>query len=94
MNNTFMESDVAKFTSDDFLQNKMKDEDKPAKKDMPKIKPEIVSYPELGENINEYTTNNISSMAFPQLFPYGEHCIFDNIPGIDDADTPSQEEQL
>ena len=37
--------------------------------------------PELGMTLSEYTTKNMSTLAFPVLFPYGENCVFDEIPG-------------
>jgi hypothetical protein len=40
----------------------------------------------LGEKINEYTTKHLSTLAFPELFPYGKNCIFDPIFGVNDKE--------
>ena len=35
--------------------------------------------PDNDDRINEYKTSNISTLAFPKLFPYGETCPKDDI---------------
>jgi hypothetical protein len=36
----------------------------------------------------------MSSLAFPQLFPRGENCVFDDITGIDQKNQPTLIEKL
>lgn len=45
--------------------------------------------------VNEYTTRNVCSGAFPTLFPYGEKCPFDNdILTIPEKEQPTPEAKL
>ena len=38
------------------------------------------------DRVNEYKTDNVSTLAFPTLYPWGEPCLFDDIPNIDKKD--------
>ena len=77
--------DEQKFDIEDFLEDKMGNE---------KIEKTRLERPLLDENVNEYITKNMSTLAFPQLFPWGENCVFDDIPGVEEKNQPSQIDKL
>jgi hypothetical protein len=42
-----------------------------------------IQRPAFTDTIVEYITKNMSTLAYPQLFPRGENCVFDDINGLD-----------